>query len=227
MNRRSQEETVYDMVLSDVASGRSLSAHMLKSWHQLLTQHQATVAGISVDGKRVEIPFRTKGMWKVNPNNPKRPDGMTHPYCPPEQVVSEIDGFLEQALELDGKRLPVHVEAAWLHYRFVQIHPFQDGNGRVSRLLMIWPYLKRGLPVPIITAQGKSDYIDALEEADKGELQAFANYIEQQALATLTSTLGIAKRAISGELVRKNGNGPITIGQKEIDEAAQGAAQER
>jgi len=32
------------------------------------------------------------------------------------------------------------VEAAWLHHRFVRIHPFQDGNGRMARLLMAYVF---------------------------------------------------------------------------------------
>ena len=49
--------------------------------------------------------------------------------------------------EIRGRGYPVNVESAWLHHRFVRTHPFQDGNGRVSRLLMAWAYVKRSLPM--------------------------------------------------------------------------------
>ena len=80
---------------------------------------------------------------------------------------------------------PVNVEAAWLHHRFVRTHPFQDGNGRVSRLLMVWAYLKRSLPPPIIDALRKPDYIVALEAADAGNLKAFSDYLAVLAMASM------------------------------------------
>ena len=99
------------------------------------------------------MPFVRKGIWKIAPNNPRRGDGVVHQYCPPEHVEAEMDRFF--AIYNDDvapRRYPVEVEAAWLHHRFVRTHPFQDGNGRVSRLLMAYAYVKRNLPSPIIAA---------------------------------------------------------------------------
>ena len=87
------QEAAYDMMFEDVASGRPLSESMVKSWHQLLTRHQATVTGLDMQGRRVAVPFRTKGQWKIWPNNPRRVDGHVHEYCPPEHVQSEMDRF--------------------------------------------------------------------------------------------------------------------------------------
>ena len=50
--------------------------------------------------------------------------------------------------------------------RFVRTHPFRDGNGRVSRMLMSWAYARRGLSPPLITAARCGDCIRALERAD-------------------------------------------------------------
>ncbi|MCY3795289.1 MAG: Fic family protein, partial [Gammaproteobacteria bacterium] len=153
------QEGAYDMMFDDVASGRPLSAYMIKSWHALLTRHQDTVAGIDPQGRRVEVEFRGKGQWKTRPNNPRRPDGVVHEYCPPEQVEPEMRRFLDLYNDdIRHRDYPVNVEAAWLHHRFVRTHPFQDGNGRVSRQLMAWAYVKRSLPPPVVTAQGKLVY---------------------------------------------------------------------
>ncbi len=64
-----------------------------------------------------------------------RPDGLIHEYCPPEQVTSEMDRLIELHREHQIGEIPPEVEAAWLHHRFTQIHPFQDGNGRIARCL--------------------------------------------------------------------------------------------
>ena len=87
------QETAYNMLFEDVASGRPLTQHAVKTWHQLVTRHQETVAGLAADGRRVQVPFRRKGMWKNRPNNPRRPDGVMHEYCPPEVVQDEMDRF--------------------------------------------------------------------------------------------------------------------------------------
>ena len=206
------QESAYDMVFEDVAGGRSLSESMVKSWHQLLTRHQETVTGLDLQGRRVAVPFRTKGRWKIQPNNPRRVDGQVHEYCPPEHVQAEMDRFFSLYRDIGERGYPVNVEAAWLHHRFVRTHPFQDGNGRVSRLLMAWAYLKRSVPPPIVTAQGKPDYIDALELADAGDLKAFSDYISALSLQSMVSANSLAERALAGKLDRPNGNGGRTIG---------------
>ncbi len=206
------QEAAYDMMFEDVASGRPLSQSMVKSWHQLLTRHQATVTGLDMQGRRIAVPFRTRGQWKIQPNNPRRLDGNVHQYCPPEHVQAEMDRFFALYREVRQRNYPVNAEAAWLHHRFVRTHPFQDGNGRSSRLLMAWAYIKRSLPPPVITAQGKPDYIDALERADAGLLQAFSDYIGALSLTSLMSANALARDAFAGKLNRANGNGGRTIG---------------
>jgi len=205
-----------EMVWQDVADGRGLSASVLKSWHALLTRHQKMVAGLAVVGgelRRVQVPFERKGTWKIAPNDPRRPDGIVHQYCPPEHVESEIDRLLRiYNDEVVPRQYPVEVEAAWLHHRFVRTHPFQDGNGRVSRLLMAYVYVKRNLPPPIVTAVAKPAYIAVLEEADKGDLRAFVDRIAVLALDQVQSAARIADQALSGILNRPTGNGGRRVG---------------
>ena len=217
------QEAAYDMMFEDVAGGRPLSAYHVKSWHQLITRHQATVAGIDLEGNRVQVPFETKGRWKERPNNPVRPDGVVHEYCPPEHVDAEMDRLFALYEGIAGRRdCPPNAKAAWLHHRFVRTHPFQDGNGRVSRLLMAWAFLKDGLPPPVITAQGKPDYIAALERADRGNLRSFSDYLGILALTSLNAAVPLARDALSGNLNRPNGNGGRTVGSEYYPPVAEG-----
>ena len=209
------QEAAYDMMFEDVASGRPLSAYMIKSWHALLTRHQDTVTGIDPQGRRVEVPFLGKGDWKTRPNNPRRPDGVIHEYCPPEQVEPEMGRFLELYNdEIRHRNYPVNAEAAWLHHRFVRTHPFQDGNGRVSRQLMAWAYVKRSLPPPVVAAEAKLTYILALEAADEGNLKVFSDYLSTLATGSLQGAILLAQRALAGNLSRPNGNGGRTVGDQ-------------
>ena len=158
--------------------------------------------------------FERKGQWKNRSNNPRRPDGVIHEYCPPELVPEEMERFFDNYKDIRERDYPVEVEAAWLHHRFVRTHPFQDGNGRISRLLMAYPYLKRGLPPPVVPTESKPVYIDALEAADASDLRGFADYIGDLAQIALRGSLQIGRRALRGDLERPNGNGGRTVGER-------------
>ena len=72
----------------------------------------------------------------------------------------------------EGLGVPPEIEAAWLHHRFTQIHPFQDGNGRVARALASLVFLRAGwFPLVIVgSGEDRNAYIRALEAADAGDL---------------------------------------------------------
>ena len=70
------------------------------------------------------------------------------------------------------------VIAATFHYRFVRIHPFDDGNGRMARLLMNMILIKHGYMVAMIPLEEREEYLYRLEQADKTEdLTSFINFI--------------------------------------------------
>ena len=75
--------------------------------------------------------------------------------------------------------------AGGLNHRFVQIHPFEDGNGRMARLLMSYVFARRAEPTPVITALEKPRYFDALQEADRVALRTFVQMIETKAIGGL------------------------------------------
>ena len=63
--------------------------------------------------------------------------------------------------------------AALAHYKFVYIHPFYDGNGRVSRLLMNLVLLQAGYPPVIINVEDKHEYYQRLQMANDGDVRPF------------------------------------------------------
>jgi len=185
---RDQHE-VAEGLFDFVVSRRELTASYIKELHAALTANQPTTQAVDTLGRSVEVPLR-RGDYKQRPNNPLRPDGTLHEYCPPDQVSAEMDRLI--AMHRDHVRAGIapEIEAAWLHHRFTQIHPFQDGNGRVARALATLVFLQaNGLPL-VVTDDERGPYIDALEEADRGNLAALCTLfsrIERRALVQALS----------------------------------------
>ncbi len=206
------QELAYHMMREDTEPNSELRLFNVKEWHGLLTRHQSTVAGVTHGGRRVQIPFERKGTWKRKANITTLPDGSTLEYCPPEQVQSEMERLIDMYAEVEQQKHPAHVEAAWLHHRFVRIHPFEDGNKRTGRLLMARCFLKRGLPPPVLSAADRENYFRNLARAHLGDLKSLSDYLEDFARSTLRSAVSLARDVIKGRLHRPNGNGGRTVG---------------
>ena len=185
---RDQEE-VLEGLFDFVTQRRDLSTSYIKELHQALTRHQETVEAINGLGRLTEVPLE-RGAWKKQPNNPTRPSGEIHEYCPPEHVAAEMDRLVDMHLQHFEKGVPPEVEAAWLHHRFTQIHPFQDGNGRMARALASLVFLRFGWFPLVIHRDAREEYISALEAADTGDLsplvQLFAKIQKREFLKALS-----------------------------------------
>ena len=165
------QEAAVQLVIDCVAKHRPLTKGLLHELHTILTRHQDTTTAVDQFGDRLEIPL-LKGKFKEQPNNPKRPDGVLHEYCPPIHVDSEVDNLLAWLPEYATED-PIIV-AAWLHHRFTQIHPYQDGNGRVARALTTLILLGSDLLPLIVDRDRRTGYIKALEFADQAQLSTLA-----------------------------------------------------
>ncbi len=78
-----------------------------------------------------------------------------------------------------------------IHHKIVAIHPFFDGNGRTSRLVMNIILMGAGYPLSIILKNDRKKYYDALSKADKGDLSPFIRFIAQSVERSLDIYLKI------------------------------------
>ena len=167
-----------EFVTESIRRERQFSKFYIKELHQILLRNQKFYFAEDQFGTTRQVELN-RGVFKLQPNSPKREDGTIHQYCPPEQVESELDNliiFLDRYQSNGTNYHPLTV-AAWVHHRFTQIHPFEDGNGRVARAILTWHLAKeRYLPV-VIARDHKSDYITALEQADRGDLGPFIRFV--------------------------------------------------
>lgn len=164
---------VFDMVKED----RPLSKSFIRSLHQLLTRHQDSAFGRNALGYSIEIPL-LKGAFKVRPNNPTTKDGVKILYCPPEHVEAEMDNLIAILDNVTKTKVHPLIIASWLHYAFISIHPFQDGNGRTARLLSSFILIQNGyFPFTVLREDLIDKYFYSLKQADKGNYQSLINYI--------------------------------------------------
>lgn len=191
------QESAIDSLFAFVKGERSLSTSYIKELHDLLTRNQETTDAVEqVTGNIVQIPLR-RGEWKQRSNNPSRDDGSTHEYAPPEHVAMEMDNLIQWHLEHMSNHVSPEVEAAWLHHRFTQIHPFQDGNGRVARCLAILVFLKADWFPLVITRDERKEYINSLERADKGDLQPLTALFAKRQVQAFLKSLSLSERILS------------------------------
>ncbi|MCD4830100.1 MAG: Fic family protein [Candidatus Cloacimonetes bacterium] len=189
-------EGVFESLFDFIGGQRELTTSYIKQTHALFTRHQPSTIAEDQNGNRVEIEL-IRGDYKKRPNNPKRKNGTMHMYCPPEQVSSEMDELIRLHCQHVKNQVQPEVQAAWLHHRFTQIHPFQDGNGRVARALATLVLLKGdGFPLSIHRTI-RNQYIEACEAADAGNLAPLVSVIVSIQKQSFVKVLSIADNLIS------------------------------
>ena len=164
-----------------VRKGDALNQAFIRNLHRVLLKEPYETPAEAPDGHRTMRPISV-GQYKKMPNNVRTQTGETHYFAPPEQVQSRMSDLIDwhRSKEAEGEH-PI-VVAATFHYRFVQIHPFDDGNGRMARLLMNLILMKHGYTIAIVQQErdGRDRYIAEIEQVQAtGSLSGFIAYIAE------------------------------------------------
>ena len=110
--------------------------------------------------------------------------GSKYPVCNVGKIPDEMKKLVEW---IETKRSQYHpIEfAALLHKRFVFIHPFIDGNGRIARLLMNAALIQKGYLPTVIPPVQRLEYIHLLEEAHRND-EKFLSFIAEKVIDSET-----------------------------------------
>ncbi len=151
------------------------------SLEDVLSIHKLILKGIDDTnaGTMRSVPVRISGSAVVLPNHLK------------------VQGLMDKFIQ-DTHASSIHpvMRAALIHYEFVSIHPFIDGNGRTARLLMNLALMQEGYPPAIIQPKDRLSYIKGLEKAQLGgTLEDYLGVIEKAVFKSLM----IYFKALSGE----------------------------
>ena len=107
------------------------------------------------------------GQYKTRPNSVITRYGDLFEYASPEEtpsLMADLVDWYNQA-EQEGKLSPVEL-AALFHYRYIRIHPFEDGNGRIARLMVNFILTRHDYPMVVVRSRKKSEYLEALHQTD-------------------------------------------------------------
>ena len=144
--------------------------------HVVIQQiHEVVTAGILEDAGRYRIRnVRITGAVKTPPDWSK--------------IIGLMDELIGDISQYKGH--PVEV-AALFHHGFAKIHPFTDGNGRVSRLLTNLYLIAQGYPPIVLKIEDRKKYYRFLRAADAGNIGQFANFIAKAVNDNLTMYLSV------------------------------------
>ena len=195
-------ENVFEGLFDFVAGRRELTVGYVKHLHSEITRSQKAAEGVDKFGVRRAIPLH-HGQFKQRPNNPTTVEGVEHKYCPYEHVASEMDKLITMHKAHDGSSHSPLARAAWLHHRFTQIHPFEDGNGRVARCLSTLVFIReKWVPLVVTDDEAREKYLNALGKADNGDLSMLICCFAEWQKRYFDKALGIAGR-VRTEVLRK------------------------
>ena len=183
---------IVEGLFSYVKGEEPLTEYFIRNLQAQFTAHQDKTEAITPTGEIINVQLK-KGEYKSLPNNPRRQDGSIHAYCPPEFTKEEMENLISLYRAAEHTHAP-EVKAAWLHHRFTQIHPFQDGNGRVARALGSLVFLKEGLFPLVIRESDRQEYIGALEKADNGDLLPLVLLFARRQREAILKAIGLEQQ---------------------------------
>lgn len=178
-----------DRLQDIIASKQPITESLIKALHAVLMKSADFTLAQGQHNQMIHKPVHI-GEYKKQPNHVLTLSGKIHHYVEPIHVHDKMEALINW-LNTSTKLHPVE-QAAQFHYRFVSIHPFDDGNGRMSRLLMNLLLMRAGYYPCIIQNAHRRRYIETLEQVDAmHDVIPFVTFVAQELVATQEKVLEI------------------------------------
>ena len=143
-----------------------LTQHFIRTLHKTLLREDYTVYRTLPGGVQTSYVIHA-GQYKTRPNSVITRYGDQFEYATPEEtpaLMSDLVDWYNDA-ERSGKFTPIEL-AAIFHYRYIRIHPFEDGNGRIARLMVNYILTRHDYPMIVVRSRKKKEYLEALHRTD-------------------------------------------------------------
>lgn len=155
------------MMLSEATENKQpLTQNFIRTLHKTLLREDYTVYRNLPGGMQTSYTIHA-GQYKTRPNSVITRYGDHFDYASPEEtpaLMTDLINWYNSEEEL-GRLSPVEL-AALFHYRYIRIHPFEDGNGRIARLMVNYILSRHGYPMIVVRSRLKQAYLEALHQAD-------------------------------------------------------------
>lgn len=155
------------MMLSEATENKQpLTQNFIRTLHKTLLREDYTVYRNLPGGMQTSYTIHA-GQYKTRPNSVITRYGDHFEYASPEEtpaLMTDLVDWYNQA-EIEGKLSPIDL-AILFHYRYIRIHPFEDGNGRIARLMVNYILSRHGYPMIVVRSRLKQAYLEALHQAD-------------------------------------------------------------
>lgn len=186
-----------------------LTETFIRQLHHTLLREDYTLYRQLPDGTTTSYVIHA-GVYKTRPNSVITVTGERFEYASPEETPALMTDLVEwyNIEEQKAELSPIEL-AAVFHYRYIRIHPFEDGNGRIARLLVNYILTRHHYPMIVVKSKDKDRYLTALNRCDvqvgatpsvgahaePEQLVPFIEYMTQCLEAALTVCLKAAKGA--------------------------------
>ena len=143
-----------------------LTQNFIRTLHKTLLREDYTVYKNLLGGQTTSYTIHA-GRYKTRPNSVITRYGDRFEYASPEETPALMADLVEwyNKAEQSGRFTPVEL-AALFHYRYIRIHPFEDGNGRIARLMANYILARHGYPMIVVRSRKKNEYLEALHKTD-------------------------------------------------------------
>ena len=188
-----EEMKAHDVAITRVQEfargAQPLTQVEIRIWNEILLKEPFWKNAVTPEGastRKQIIP----GRYKTQPNSVVMPSGEIFKFADPMDVPAKMSALTEK-INRYASSIPDHLAEAMaeIHHEFVVIHPFDDGNGRVARLILNFLLLRHQLVPIVVPSEEKKRYLISLQAVDGGFLDTFSDYINEKMIAALS--LGI------------------------------------
>jgi len=195
------------MMTAEAMEKFPLTQNFIRQLHKTLLREDYTVYRNLPGGGQTSYTIHA-GCYKTRPNSVITRYGDRFEYASPEEtpaLMTDLVDWYNEA-EQSGKYTPVQL-AALFHYRYIRIHPFEDGNGRIARLMVNYILAKHGYPMIVVRSRKKDTYLEALHQTDNivgaspslgakaslKDISKFLNYFEKLVIEEITSDIAFVE----------------------------------